>query len=165
MLGIGKKINTADSQERVAEGHGAGRLPRGWEEQPAARDPHSKIMIDCGISPEPGIKGLDANASGEVNKAFPYLDSANMSINEHRRGGADARAHGPRRIRPLPVQVRLRGPGLLHAAHARPGSAAAQRLHEAGPEERRHPAVRREGHKEDADAHHNQGLRRGHQHN
>ena len=44
--------------------------------------PHFKVIIDCGISPEPGIKGLDANASGDVNKAFPYLDSANFSINE-----------------------------------------------------------------------------------
>ena len=39
-------------------------------------------MIDCGISPEPGIKGLDANAGGDVNKAFPYLDSAGFTINE-----------------------------------------------------------------------------------
>ncbi|MCL5099790.1 MAG: beta-CASP ribonuclease aCPSF1 [Candidatus Marsarchaeota archaeon] len=44
--------------------------------------PHSKVIIDCGISPEPGVKGLDANAGGETNKAFPYLDSANFSINE-----------------------------------------------------------------------------------
>ena len=42
---------------------------------------HSKILIDCGVSPEPAIKGIDANASGE-NKAFPYLDSANMTIND-----------------------------------------------------------------------------------
>jgi KH/beta-lactamase-domain protein len=44
--------------------------------------PNSKIIIDCGISPEPGIKGLDANANQEGNKAFPYIDSANISINE-----------------------------------------------------------------------------------
>ncbi len=44
---------------------------------------HSKILIDCGISPEPGIKGLDANAgTGDQNKAFPYLDSANITIND-----------------------------------------------------------------------------------
>lgn len=44
---------------------------------------HSKILIDCGISPEPGIKGLDANTgSGDQNKAFPYLDSANITIND-----------------------------------------------------------------------------------
>ncbi|MEM3215990.1 MAG: beta-CASP ribonuclease aCPSF1, partial [Candidatus Micrarchaeaceae archaeon] len=43
--------------------------------------PHSKIMIDCGISPEPGIRGADAN-NGEANKAFPYLNNANISINE-----------------------------------------------------------------------------------
>ncbi len=44
--------------------------------------PHSKVIIDCGISPEPGVKGLDANAGSDSNKAFPYLDSANFSINE-----------------------------------------------------------------------------------
>ncbi len=44
---------------------------------------HSKILIDCGISPEPGIRGLDANAgNGDQNKAFPYLDSANITIND-----------------------------------------------------------------------------------
>jgi hypothetical protein len=41
----------------------------------------SKIIIDCGISPEPAARGADAN-SGAENKAFPYLDSANISINE-----------------------------------------------------------------------------------
>ncbi len=44
--------------------------------------PHSKVLIDCGISPEPGIKGLEANAGSDANKAFPYLDSANFTINE-----------------------------------------------------------------------------------
>ncbi len=43
---------------------------------------HSKILIDCGISPEPAVKGLDAVANGEANKAFPYLDSANLTIND-----------------------------------------------------------------------------------
>jgi hypothetical protein len=42
---------------------------------------HSKILIDCGISPEPGIKGMDAITNDE-NKAFPYLDSANITIND-----------------------------------------------------------------------------------
>lgn len=43
--------------------------------------PHSNIIIDCGLAPEPAVKGLDAN-NGDINKAFPYLDSANISINE-----------------------------------------------------------------------------------
>jgi hypothetical protein len=43
--------------------------------------PHSNIIIDCGLAPEPAIRGLDAN-NGDINKAFPYLDSANISINE-----------------------------------------------------------------------------------
>lgn len=41
----------------------------------------SKVIIDCGISPEPAARGADAN-NGAENKAFPYLDSANISINE-----------------------------------------------------------------------------------
>lgn len=41
---------------------------------------HSKILIDCGISPEPGIKGFDTTAT--ENKAFPYLDGANITIND-----------------------------------------------------------------------------------
>ena len=44
--------------------------------------PHSKIILDCGLSPEPAIRGLDANNGSDINKAFPYLDSANLSINE-----------------------------------------------------------------------------------
>ncbi len=40
--------------------------------------PNSKILIDCGISPEPSARGSDAEAS----RAFPYLDSANLSIND-----------------------------------------------------------------------------------
>jgi len=42
---------------------------------------HSKILIDCGISPEPGIKGTEANAPGE-NKAFPYVANMNATIND-----------------------------------------------------------------------------------
>jgi KH/beta-lactamase-domain protein len=54
--------------------------------------PNSKVIIDCGISPEPGIKGVEANSSSnngngngngsQVNKAFPYIDSAIRSIEE-----------------------------------------------------------------------------------
>ncbi len=43
---------------------------------------NSKILIDCGISPEPGLRGAAANENPEVNKAFPYLDAANFSIEE-----------------------------------------------------------------------------------
>ena len=42
---------------------------------------HSKILIDCGISPEPGIKGTEANTTGE-NKAFPYVANMNATIND-----------------------------------------------------------------------------------
>ena len=43
---------------------------------------HSKILIDCGISPEPGIKGVDANVAGGENKAFPYVANMNATIND-----------------------------------------------------------------------------------
>ncbi len=42
----------------------------------------SKVIIDCGLSPEPAVRGVDANANSDSNKAFPYLDSANISIND-----------------------------------------------------------------------------------
>jgi uncharacterized protein len=38
--------------------------------------------IDCGLSPEPAIRGAGRQHGSDVNKAFPYLDSANLSINE-----------------------------------------------------------------------------------
>ncbi|MEM3791515.1 MAG: beta-CASP ribonuclease aCPSF1 [Candidatus Micrarchaeaceae archaeon] len=41
----------------------------------------SKILLDCGISPEPGIKGADAASEGE-NRAYPYLDEANITIDD-----------------------------------------------------------------------------------
>ena len=43
---------------------------------------HSKILIDCGLSPEPAVKGSDAANSDAENRAFPYLDSANITIND-----------------------------------------------------------------------------------
>ncbi|MGC8479002.1 MAG: beta-CASP ribonuclease aCPSF1 [Candidatus Micrarchaeia archaeon] len=44
--------------------------------------PNSKVIVDCGISPEPGIKGVEAMNDGQGNRAFPYLDSAIRSIEE-----------------------------------------------------------------------------------
>ncbi|MDE1860367.1 MAG: beta-CASP ribonuclease aCPSF1 [Candidatus Micrarchaeota archaeon] len=43
---------------------------------------HSKILIDCGIAPEPGIRGADAVQAGGENKAYPYLDNMNISLND-----------------------------------------------------------------------------------
>ena len=42
---------------------------------------HSKILVDCGVAPEPSVRGLEA-VSNDENKAFPYLDSANITIND-----------------------------------------------------------------------------------
>ncbi len=82
MLGIGKKINAPIVKSEWLKATALGGFREVGRSSLLLETPHSKIMIDCGISPEPGIKGLDANASGDVNKAFPYLDSANLSINE-----------------------------------------------------------------------------------
>ncbi len=82
MLGIGKKINSPIIKSEWLKATALGGFREVGRSSLLLETPHSKIMVDCGISPEPGIKGLDANAGGEVNKAFPYLDSANLSINE-----------------------------------------------------------------------------------
>ncbi len=82
MLGIGKKINSPIMKSEWLKATALGGFREIGRSSLLLETPHSKIMIDCGISPEPGIKGLDANAGDGVNKAFPYLDSANLSINE-----------------------------------------------------------------------------------
>ncbi len=82
MLSVGKKINAPIVKSEWLKATALGGFREVGRSSLLLETPHSKILVDCGISPEPGIKGLDANASGEVNKAFPYLDSANISINE-----------------------------------------------------------------------------------
>ena len=82
LSGIGKNINKVIAKSEWFKATALGGFREVGRSCLLLETPHSKIMIDCGISPEPGVKGLDANANSEGNKAFPYLDSANFSINE-----------------------------------------------------------------------------------
>ena len=82
MTSLGKSHKQEQREERVAQGNGARRLQGGGRSSLLMETPHSKILIDCGLSPEPAIRGPRRTAATDVNKAFPYLDSANLSINE-----------------------------------------------------------------------------------
>ncbi len=83
LTSVGKNINKVIMKSEWLKATALGGFREVGRSSLLLETPHSKVMIDCGISPEPGIKGLDANANGEEsNKAFPYLDSANFSINE-----------------------------------------------------------------------------------
>ncbi|MGC8730118.1 MAG: beta-CASP ribonuclease aCPSF1 [Candidatus Micrarchaeia archaeon] len=79
---VGKKINRVIMKSEWLKATALGGFREVGRSSLLLETPHSKIIIDCGLSPEPGIKGLDANIYSDVNKAFPYLDSANISIND-----------------------------------------------------------------------------------
>ncbi|MEM3476794.1 MAG: beta-CASP ribonuclease aCPSF1, partial [Candidatus Micrarchaeaceae archaeon] len=81
MQALGKKINLPVGKAEWLKVTALGGFREVGRSSMLLETPHSKIMIDCGISPEPGIRGADAN-NGEANKAFPYLNNANISINE-----------------------------------------------------------------------------------
>lgn len=79
----GKKINQVVVKSEWLKATGLGGFREVGRSCLLLETNHSKILIDCGISPEPGIRGLDANVgTGDQNKAFPYLDSANITIND-----------------------------------------------------------------------------------
>jgi hypothetical protein len=80
--GIGKKINQQAVKSDWVKATALGGFREVGRSSLLIETNHSKILIDCGISPEPGIKGADANAGSPENKAFPYLDSANITIND-----------------------------------------------------------------------------------
>ncbi|MEM3415865.1 MAG: beta-CASP ribonuclease aCPSF1 [Candidatus Micrarchaeaceae archaeon] len=81
LISIGKRINTPILKSEWVKATALGGFREVGRSSLLIETNHSKVLIDCGISPEPGIKGADA-ANGESNKAFPYLDSANISIND-----------------------------------------------------------------------------------
>ncbi len=81
LTGIGKNINRLIMKSEWLKATALGGFREIGRSSLLLETPHSKVIIDCGLSPEPSIKGVDAN-SGDANKAFPYLDSANLSINE-----------------------------------------------------------------------------------
>ncbi len=81
LTGIGKKINRPLVKSEWLKATALGGFKEVGRSSLLLETNHSKILIDCGISPEPGIKGVEA-AAGDENKAFPYLDSANITIND-----------------------------------------------------------------------------------
>ncbi|MCL5423888.1 MAG: beta-CASP ribonuclease aCPSF1 [Candidatus Marsarchaeota archaeon] len=82
LTSVGKKINAPIIKSEWLKVTALGGFREVGRSSLLLETPHSKVMIDCGISPEPAIKGINANDNSDVNKAFPYLDSANISINE-----------------------------------------------------------------------------------
>ncbi|MFI5412293.1 MAG: beta-CASP ribonuclease aCPSF1 [Candidatus Micrarchaeales archaeon] len=82
LLGVGKNINKPIMKSEWLKATALGGFREVGRSSLLLETPHSKIIIDCGLSPEPSVKGMDANQAGGENKAFPYLDSANFSINE-----------------------------------------------------------------------------------
>ncbi len=82
LLGVGKKINNVIMKSEWLKATALGGFREVGRSSLLLETPNSKVIVDCGISPEPGIKGLDANAGSEGNRAFPYLDSANLTMND-----------------------------------------------------------------------------------
>ncbi|MGC8538672.1 MAG: beta-CASP ribonuclease aCPSF1 [Candidatus Micrarchaeia archaeon] len=81
LIGIGKRINQVVMKSEWLKATALGGFREVGRSSLLLETNHSKVLIDCGISPEPGVRGADANGNGE-NKSFPYLDSANMTLNE-----------------------------------------------------------------------------------
>ena len=82
LIGVGKQINRVIMKSEWLKATALGGYREVGRSSLLLETPHSKIILDCGLSPEPAIKGMEANLGSDVNKAFPYLDSANLSINE-----------------------------------------------------------------------------------
>ncbi len=82
LIGVGKQINRVISKSEWLKATALGGYREVGRSSLLLETPHSKIILDCGLSPEPAIRGMEANNGSDINKAFPYLDSANLSINE-----------------------------------------------------------------------------------
>jgi hypothetical protein len=82
LLGVGKMINNPVKNTEWLKATALGGYREVGRSSLLLETPHSKVIIDCGISPEPAAKGIDALLNVDSNRAFPYLDSANFSINE-----------------------------------------------------------------------------------
>lgn len=78
---MGKKINQPMMKSEWVKATALGGFREVGRSSLLIETNHSKMIIDCGVSPEPAVKGLDA-VTGDTNKAFPYLDSANITIND-----------------------------------------------------------------------------------
>ncbi len=78
---MGRKINRIGMKSEWIKATALGGFKEVGRSSLLIETNHSKILIDCGISPEPGIRGGEANREGE-NKAYPYLDSMNITLND-----------------------------------------------------------------------------------
>jgi KH/beta-lactamase-domain protein len=81
LLNVGKKINRPIMKSEWIRATALGGFREVGRSSLLLETNHSKIIIDCGVSPEPSAKGIDTNSSDE-NKAYPYLASANVTIND-----------------------------------------------------------------------------------
>ncbi len=79
---VGNKINTTIAKSEWFKATALGGFQEVGRSSLLLETPKSKVLIDCGISPEPALKGSSANTDPDTNKAFPYLDSANMTIGD-----------------------------------------------------------------------------------
>ncbi|MCL4374088.1 MAG: beta-CASP ribonuclease aCPSF1 [Candidatus Marsarchaeota archaeon] len=82
LVSVGKNINKTIMKSEWLKATALGGFREVGRSTLLLETPNSKVLVDCGLSPEPSIKGLDANGDSEINKAFPYLENANISINE-----------------------------------------------------------------------------------
>ncbi|MGC8676233.1 MAG: beta-CASP ribonuclease aCPSF1 [Candidatus Micrarchaeia archaeon] len=81
LLGLGKKINLKNGTSEWIKATALGGFREVGRSSLLIETNHSKVIIDCGLSPEPAVKGIDA-ITGDTNKVFPYLDTANITIND-----------------------------------------------------------------------------------
>ena len=82
LTSVGKRINRPISKSEWIKATALGGFQEVGRSSLLLETNHSKVLIDCGLSPEPSIKGSDANAGSDDNKAFPYLANANITIND-----------------------------------------------------------------------------------
>ncbi|MEM3227513.1 MAG: beta-CASP ribonuclease aCPSF1 [Candidatus Micrarchaeaceae archaeon] len=82
LAGVGKEINKPIINTEWLKATALGGYREVGRSSLLLETPNSKVIIDCGISPEPAIKGVEAMNDSQGNKAFPYLDSAIRSIEE-----------------------------------------------------------------------------------
>jgi len=79
---VGKNINKVITKSEWLKATALGGFREVGRSSLLLETPSSKVIIDCGLSPEPAARGVEANSRSDENKAYPYLDSANISINE-----------------------------------------------------------------------------------
>lgn len=82
LTSVGKRINRPIAKSEWIKATALGGFQEVGRSSLLIETNHSKILIDCGLSPEPSIKGTDANKDSDENKAFPYLANANITIND-----------------------------------------------------------------------------------